>query len=207
MFNYLITLTSLIAPLLELRLNKAQGFTVNKTKFSKYTVKHCVIFFQGYLQELNEMRQKLTKPLPPVDYRDSDTRETVTAVNSDYDSLSRKCDDLTHLLSDVDARSSRFDKSLADAKKWLSDYEKDVNRCIEQPVNPDPKELQAQIVEVRELINAAYAQQPLIDHVKFYGEEYLALLGKTDQLAAERETVNNACNDLENRLVSINCFL
>lgn len=80
----------------EAGLGRSKGETLPPSNTSAVNKRLWIL--QAYLNELNRMRGGLTKPLPPVDYRESEVRDKAQALSAAYAALERRCDDLFRLV-------------------------------------------------------------------------------------------------------------
>lgn len=149
-------------------------------------------------QELNSMRAGPGRQ-QSLELKDSEIRDVVAELTSNYQNLSKKSDDLVSIVHSIGKNQADFESAQKSAESWLSSVERKASDCANTPISPDSVQLRQKLADVKDLLTELAAQQNLIDRVKFTGEQLTSALSGTDAYETEKRHVDAVCSSLTNR--------
>ncbi|CAH1991991.1 unnamed protein product [Acanthoscelides obtectus] len=173
-----------------------------------------------YLSLLNDFRTSLPSRLPhiePYTSQDSPVRSEVSLVTQQYRDLLHRANNLQDRLSGVGGRRREYADAIDKAAAWLKDAEPRVRRLLEEPVAGDPKGVEEQLHQAKQLNNEFVANGRLIDNAKQATSALLRSLEgqiSPSEMARLEEPVqdlekryNKLCNAIANRCQELDTAL
>nr|CAI5837429.1 unnamed protein product [Callosobruchus analis] len=161
-----------------------------------------------YLSLLNDFRTSLPSRLPhiePYTSQDSPVRSEVSLVSQQYRDLLHRANNLQDRLSGVGGRRREYSDALEKAAAWLKDAEPRVRRLLEEPVAGDPKGVEEQLHQAKQLNGEFVANGRLIDNAKQISPSEMARLEEPVQDLEKR--YNKLCNAIANRCQELDTAL